>query len=77
MDEKNLYAKCVVAKDQKIVDISDSDAIIDKWKGENTKIVDLSGKTLLPGFIDPHIHYTFAHVNTWIDLRPFTNSDTT
>lgn len=26
-------------------------------KGKNTKMVDLQGKTLLPGFIDPHSHF--------------------
>lgn len=27
------------------------------FKGSNTKMIDLEGKTLLPGFIDPHSHF--------------------
>ena len=30
------------------------------FKGPDTKVVDLAGKTLLPSFIDPHSHYINA-----------------
>ncbi len=33
---------------------------IDGLKGDGTKIVDLAGRTLLPGFIDPHQHSCFV-----------------
>lgn len=29
------------------------------------------GKTLLPGFIDPHIHFVYAGLGHWINLSPF------
>src|SRR5690606_28697746 len=32
---------------------------IDGLKGGSTKVVDLAGRTLLPGFIDPHQHSCF------------------
>jgi predicted amidohydrolase YtcJ len=33
---------------------------IDGLKGDGTKVIDLAGRTLLPGFIDPHQHSCFV-----------------
>jgi predicted amidohydrolase YtcJ len=33
---------------------------VERYRGESTKVVDLGGKALLPGFIDPHSHYFSA-----------------
>ncbi len=41
---------------------------------EDTHFVDLGGKTLLPGFIDPHVHMNFSMHDDWLDLGPFANS---
>ena len=35
--------------------VGDKKAAFD-LKGEKTELVDLQGKTLMPGFIDPHTH---------------------
>src|SRR5690606_37564174 len=35
---------------------------IDGLKGSSTKVMDLGGRTLLPGFIDPHQHSCFMAV---------------
>jgi predicted amidohydrolase YtcJ len=48
-------AEGVAIKDGKILDIG-TKANVQKYKGRTTKIVDLNGKTLLPGFIDAHGH---------------------
>lgn len=40
-----------------------STAEIDRWRGKGTRVVDLGGKTLLPGFIDAHGH--IAMVAQW------------
>jgi predicted amidohydrolase YtcJ/heat shock protein HslJ len=50
------YVEALAVKDGKIAFTgSKSNAL--KMKGDVTKIVDLGGKTLLPGFIDGHSHY--------------------
>lgn len=36
-------------------------------------MVDLQGKVMLPGFIDPHVHMCFTMFRHWIDLSPFVN----
>lgn len=42
-----------------------------KQKGPNTQLIDLKGKTLLPGFIDPHVHMVFSSMKHWTELSPF------
>jgi predicted amidohydrolase YtcJ len=46
-----------------------------KKKGPATQVVDLLGKTLMPGFIEPHTHYVLsAFYYDWIDVSGFTYS---
>jgi predicted amidohydrolase YtcJ len=49
------YAESVAVKDGKIIFVgSKEDA--EKMKGDSTSMINLQGKTLLPGFIDAHGH---------------------
>jgi len=48
-------AEAVAVKDGKIIALGNKDEIM-KSAGQNTRIVDLGGKTLLPGFVDAHGH---------------------
>lgn len=50
-----------------------ADAIV--FRGEKTCMVDLHGQTMLPGFIDPHVHMCFTMFRHWTDLGPFINKD--
>ncbi len=49
------YAEAVAVKDSKIVFVG-SRADAEKMKGDSTVMNDLQGKTMMPGFIDPHLH---------------------
>jgi len=49
--------KAVAVKDGKILAVGARGEIERAYKGSATTVVDLAGKTLLPGFIDPHSHY--------------------
>lgn len=63
------YTEAVVEENGKIVFVgSQKDA---ESKYENAKKIDLNGKTLLPGFIDPHSHFGMVS-NTMgqVDLNP-------
>jgi predicted amidohydrolase YtcJ/heat shock protein HslJ len=51
-----IYVEALAVKDGKIVFAGAKDAAL-KMKDDSTKVVDLSGKTLLPGFLDGHSHY--------------------
>lgn len=49
-------AEAIAIKDERIIAVG-SKKDIEKYKGEETKEIDLQGKTALPGLIDAHIHF--------------------
>ena len=63
------YVDAVAVKNGKIMAVGTVDEVL-SWKGQATKVVDLKGKTLMPGFVEPHGHHeTGAFLGSWIDLR--------
>ena len=52
-----VYADALVVKDGKIEYVGNSDKAMD-IAGKGHKMIDLQGKTLLPGFIDGHAHFS-------------------
>lgn len=50
-------AEALAIKNGKIIAVGTRSDIEHKHKGPSTAVIDLAGKTLLPGFIDPHSHY--------------------
>ena len=57
-DEPN-YAEAVAARDGEIVFVGSKTQALE-MKGNSTKINELGGKAMLPGFIDSHGHFMFA-----------------
>jgi predicted amidohydrolase YtcJ len=55
MNDAAPRAEAIAVKDGRIVAVG-SNADLEKFKGAATRIIDLAGKTLLPGFIDAHGH---------------------
>jgi predicted amidohydrolase YtcJ len=52
LDDKRPTAQAVAIKGSKIIAVGKSKDILARWKSEGTELVDLAGKTLVPGFID-------------------------
>jgi len=50
------YVEALAVRDGKIVHAGAKEAAL-RMKGDGTRLVDLGGKALLPGFIDAHSHY--------------------
>ncbi len=50
-------AEALAVKDGKILAVGGRRQVVGAHKGPTTTVIDLAGKTLLPGFIDPHSHY--------------------
>ena len=68
MNPSQPFAEAIVIEDAKIIQVGTNDAV-KKWIGKDTKIINLKGKTVVPGFMDTHIHVSdFGRVLTWIDL---------
>lgn len=55
MDADMPWAEAVAIKDDKIIYVGDNNGVSD-LTSEDTRQYDLSGKMLLPGFIDAHMH---------------------
>lgn len=55
MNSTNDITEAVAVKDGKIISVGKTDEII-KLSGDKTVVVDLQGKTMIPGLIDGHSH---------------------
>lgn len=56
VDSEFPKAESIAIKDDKIIALG-STREIEKYKGEQTEIIDLKGKTVVPGLIDAHMHF--------------------
>jgi len=57
VDPENSRAEAVAVHNGRIVAVG-SDREIAKWIGPATKTIDAQGKSVLPGFIDAHVHFS-------------------
>lgn len=74
VNDNQPFAQSVVVQDNKIIFVgSDEDA--KKFIDNNTQVVNLDGKLMLPGFNDNHVHFlTGGFYLLGIDLRPATST---
>jgi predicted amidohydrolase YtcJ len=70
VDEKNTIAEAVAIKCNRILRVG-SNAEVKSLADEDTAVIDLGGKTVVPGLIDPHVHYCDDGVATIreVDVR--------
>jgi predicted amidohydrolase YtcJ len=59
VDAKHTVAQAVAIRNGEIVFVG-KDAAAQKYIGDGTKVIDLEGRMVLPGFIDSHAHATAA-----------------
>ncbi len=59
MNIKNELAEAVAVKDEKIIAVGKTPEI-KEMAGDGTKVIDLQGKTVTPGFIESHCHPSMA-----------------
>ena len=55
IDNSDTKAEAVAIKDNSIIFVGNGDGV-QKYIGEMTRVIDLNGKMVLPGFIDAHCH---------------------
>jgi hypothetical protein len=56
MDEENPRANAVATYGSRIIAVGETDDV-QRLVGRSTKVIDLQGKTVIPGLIDCHIHF--------------------
>jgi predicted amidohydrolase YtcJ len=69
MDDSLPVAQALAVKDGRIVEVGGTDEIL--WLREDDyELIDLGGRTIVPGFIDPHNHFSLAALEVfWSDCR--------
>jgi hypothetical protein len=69
MDATLPVAQALAVKDGRIVEVGGTDEIL--WLREDeTELVDLGGRAVVPGFVDPHNHFSIGAYDTlWADCR--------
>ena len=62
-------AQALAIKDGRIVEVGGTDEVL--WLREaDYEVVDLEGRTVVPGFVDPHNHFSIGAFETlWADCR--------
>src|SRR3990170_1153381 len=69
MNPSQPEAEAIAIKDDKIAEVGTNEKV-SSWINKNTRVINIDGKTAVPGFIDTHIHVAdFGKFLTWIDLR--------
>lgn len=56
VDEKFSIQQAVAVKNGRITMVGTSEAVLKSERGPHTRVVDLKGRTVLPGLIDSHLH---------------------
>ncbi|EMW6553290.1 amidohydrolase [Citrobacter werkmanii] len=73
MDEQQLNAQALAVKGRHIIAVGNNETV-KKWSGPNTKEINLTGQTVIPGLIDAHLHgirggRTFLFETYWFDTK--------
>ena len=63
VDSAFSMVEAMAVKDKKILATGTNDDILKKY--ESTEVIDAAGKTILPGFIDAHCHFTGFATDSW------------
>lgn len=74
VNKKNEEVQALAIQNGKIVAVGTKDAVTKKWQSSSTQVIDLKGQTLMPGFVEPHVHIINTAVSDilWVNLSNFT-----
>ncbi len=69
VNAKNEEVQAMAVQNGKIVAVGAKDVVTQEWQASNTKIVDLHGQTVMPGFVEPHVHIMVTSVFEGLGLN--------
>ncbi len=69
VNAKNEEVQALAVQNGKIVAVGTKDAVTKEWQASNTKVIDLQGQTLMPGFVEPHVHIMVTAVFEGLGLN--------
>ena len=73
VDERQPEVSALAVKDGRIVALGKETDVLAARRGPSTEVVDLRGRTLLPGFVEPHLHISLTAMveDVALDLSNF------
>jgi len=74
VDKSFTVSQAVAVRDGKISAVGSDAAIVKAERGPQTRVIDLNGKTLLPGLVDSHVHAVEAALSEYRGPLPPLNS---
>lgn len=69
VNQNNDELQALAVQNGKIVAVGSKDTVTKEWQGKTTKVVDLKGQTLMPGFVEPHVHIMITAVFEGLGLN--------
>lgn len=69
-DAKFSIAESIAIRDGKITAVGSSTQVLASERGTKTRVIDLRGKTVLPGLIDAHVHAVGAALSEYRSALP-------
>ena len=68
VDEKQPEVSALAVKDGEILAVGEAADLLKSYKGDDTRMVDLKGNTLMPGFVEPHVHISLTALTEHVAL---------
>lgn len=74
VNAKQPQVTALAIKDGNILAVGEQASLLKDYVGSNTQLVDLKGRTVMPGFVEPHLHISLTALveNVALDLSNFT-----
>jgi predicted amidohydrolase YtcJ len=69
VNAKNDEVQALAVQNGKIVAVGSKEAVTKDWQSSGTKVIDLQGQTLMPGFVEPHVHIIVTSVFEGLGLN--------
>lgn len=69
VNAKNEEVQALAVQHGKIVAVGTKDDVTKQWQSATTKVIDLQGQTLMPGFVEPHVHIIVTSVFEGLGLN--------
>ena len=69
VNTKNEEVQALAIQNGKIVGLGNKEAVLKEWQAGTTQMVDLKGQTLMPGFVEPHVHIMVTSVFEGLGLN--------